>query len=197
MSVNTDATRVDAARAFVERVTARKRGELAVLKRNAGNTLAEAHGAAWFYQLLDDEGWRNPEIHFLVATLIGWNTKTASTGNLGHTMAVLKARASAESIERRFRILLDADFDRQEGGKPGGGEMAFRLRQLVKLAASKEVGVDWARLLVDLCDWQSPAKKVQRAWAKAFYAPDDRTGADAITMEPIETNETKETSHVS
>jgi len=159
---STDA-RLESARAFVKAVGELHPGEKAALRRNAGNTIAEARGALWFYRLLDEEGHKDREIYFLVATLMGLN-KYPLTGNFGLTMAILNGKASQETtMERRFRILLDATFD--------GGEMAFRLRQLVKLAASKEVGVDWAQLLVDLRRWHWADKRVQKRWAQVFYAP--------------------------
>lgn len=171
-----DDARLEKARAFVMHVQSLERGELAALKRNAGNTFAESRGVVWFYRLLDDHVMYDMEIHFLVATLIGLNKYTL-TGNFGRTMAALRQTAykkNPDGISRRFKILLDADFDLMDG-KPAGGELAFRLRQLVKLAASKEVGVDWAQLLYDLRRWSQPGKYVQKAWARAFYAPGPTT----------------------
>jgi len=168
---------LEEAEAFVQRVKSLSRGELAGLKRNAGSTLAEARGTPWFYRLLEGEGWKNQEIYFLVATLIGLNPLTLR-GDFGQTMRVLRDRHSPESVERRFRILLDAEFDTVDR-QPAGGEFAYRLRQLVKLAASKEVGVDWPQLLVDLCCWRAANKPVQRRWAKSFYRSSSQRPAEA------------------
>lgn len=163
--------RLEAARAFVRRVKELERGELAMLKRNAGNTLAQSRGVTWFYRLLDQEARGiDVEIYFLIATLMGLN-KLETSGDFGRSMARLKSVTESDSVERRFRILLDAEFDRLEGYRPGGGELAFRLRQLVKLAATKEVGIDWAQLLCDLRRWNDPQKRVQKCWAQSFYAP--------------------------
>jgi len=162
------------ARAFVARVQALDRAELASLKRNAGRTLGEARGAHWFYRLLDDHGWRDPEIHFLVATLVGLN-QPPFAGDFGKTMRCLAARqADGRDLQttpaaRRFAILLDAEFERVDRHW-GGGELAWRLRQTVRLAASHEVGVDWPQLLVDLRQWQRPGRPVRRRWAESFYA---------------------------
>lgn len=167
--------RLEAVRPFIERLQTLRdgdRGRLAALKRSAGSTWDEARNVAWFYQLLDGEGrGRDMEIFFLVATLFAHNDKRPPRGNFGQTMAVLKTpgKASPEAVERRFRVLLDADLDRREGGRPAGGELAFRLRQLVKLAAAHDVGVNWAQLLVDLRRWGMTSKAVQRAWAESFY----------------------------
>ena len=70
-------------------------------------------------------------------------------------------------MERRLVSLLDATFDEE-----GGGEMAFRLRQAVKYALSQNdrLTIDWPRLLQDMLDWNWPNKRVQKQWARSFYA---------------------------
>lgn len=186
MTTDVNHDRLTAGREFFERLDKLERGERAMLKRNAGNTLAEARGVAWFYRLLDGEGWSRPELYFLVATLYGYNARTIN-GNFGHTMRMLKQKADSDSIERRFRILLDAEFDMVDG-KPAGGELAFRLRQLVRLTAAHEVGIDWPQLLMDLCAWSHPNKPVRKAWARSFYAPELPDATDT-------SNNKGETSH--
>lgn len=151
-----------------------QKGKLAILRRNAGEPLKDARGVTWMYDLLND--FRNgygDETLFLTATLLALdrpylkNGRTI-TGSLGCTMNILKSApgANVESLERRLAILLDADFDPQTGE----GELPFRLRQTVKLIASKEVGINWAKLLNDLRRWNDPDKVVQKHWAKDFYA---------------------------
>ena len=153
---------------FFEKLEKLDRGDKAKLKRNAGNSLAEARGVAWFYgKLPPGVKERDYERYFMVATLycIGSNThKLEVKGNLGVTLGALKLKASEDAIKRRFNILLDADID--------NGGLAFRLRQLVKLAASHGVGIDWPQLLEDICRWSSPKKSVQRSWARSFYTPE-------------------------
>lgn len=173
-----DEAALAAARAFVERVRTLDRGELASLKRNAGRTMAEARGVPWFARLMrTDDEWRNAEICFLVATLIGLN-KLGFTGDLGRSAKRLAALRSAESVDRRFRILLDSDFSRD------GGQLSYRLRQMVKLLASSDVGVDWAQLLVDLRHWNHPSKLVQRRWAKNFYSSADDAQSESDDPTP-------------
>src|SRR5690349_3709770 len=135
--------RLENAQEFVTAILALKekdRGKFATLKRNAGNTIAEARDSTWFYRFLSRyaHGY-DDEIYFLVATLIPLNKKTA-TGDMGQSLRQLatKPRVNGDSVERRFAILLDADFNYIDG-KSAGGELAFRLRQLVKLAGSHEV----------------------------------------------------------
>lgn len=164
------------AQAFIEKLDALRqenaRREISAMKRNAGNTLTEARGVHWFYRLLDDDGMSAPDAYFLVATLWALNPRQIA-GNFGQTCHLLwqKKKSPNDSekdkvdsaVARRFNILLDADMD--------GGELAFRLRQFVKLLAAHEVGIDWAQFVLDLRDWQWPGKRVQHQWAQSFYAP--------------------------
>jgi CRISPR system Cascade subunit CasB len=169
--------RLSAEREFVARVQALDRGRQAALKRNAGNTIAQSRGIGWFYSLLrGDQFGRDEEVFFLVATLLAQDRRTLEgrrpfSGGFGQTMRQLAERSNADGVERRFRILLDAEFDLEEGYKPAGGELAFRLRQLVKLAGAKEIGVDWPQLLYDLRRWGAPGKRVQKQWAQSYYSP--------------------------
>jgi len=152
-----------------------QKGRLAALRRNAGEPLKDARGIAWIYSVLNDfERGYGDETLFLVATLLALDRPYLKngrpfTGSLGRTMGVLKNApgANAESLERRFAILLDADYNAQTGE----GELPFRLRQTVKLVVSKEGSIDWARLLNDLRRWNDADKVVQKRWAKDFYAP--------------------------
>jgi CRISPR system Cascade subunit CasB len=166
---------------FVERLATLERGQLATLKRNAGNTLGESRNAmGLFYRILPPQvsSGRNEEVYFLVATLYGLDAGGFS-GDFGASMrAVNLARkdplaqpgaGAVSGIDRRMSVLLDSEFDRVDG-KPGGGELAYRLRQCVKLAASAEVGIHWALLLDDLTRWQYPEKRVQKRWARSYYS---------------------------
>ena len=152
-----------------------QKGHLAVLRRNAGEPLKEARGITWIYDLLNDfERIYGDETLFLTATLIALDRpflkkESTFTGSLGRTMAVMKAApgANVDSLERRFAILLDADYDPERGE----GELPFRLRQTVKLIVSSGAGIDWPQMLGDLRGWNDPEKRVQKRWARDFYAP--------------------------
>jgi CRISPR type I-E-associated protein CasB/Cse2 len=179
-----DETQVSPEREFVNKVLALERGKRAVLKRNAGNTLAEARGCYWFYHLLPTalrRGERTVETCFLLATLMSTvrNPERARDrpGGLGAAMADLAARsASSEAVGRRFGMVLDARF---EPWTEGGGELPFRLRQLVRLADSQDVALPWVSLLRDLLRWDHPRKFVQKQWAAEFYTGDRSTGGSA------------------
>lgn len=170
------------AQSFVMRLEALRhhdRGRIAALRRSAGNVLADARNVAWIEGWLDGVSPYRHEHYFLIATLFDHNRKRPISGDLGETMRLVKANAS-DSFEQRFLVLLDAQFDQLhdalDGTKSGGGELAYRLAQMIKLAASKEVGINWPVLLADLCCWEWQGKPVQKKWARNFYTP--RLGPD-------------------
>lgn len=179
--------RYKAERDFTEAVrgwNGEEKGRLAALRRNAGEPLAGARGVSWVYSLLNRFEYLGDEPLFLTATLLAFDRRYLEgrggfTGSFGRTMAALKAQpgASEESLERRFAILLDADFD----PRAGTGELPFRLRQTVKLVLSKEGRIDWPRLLHDLRQWNHPDKYVQKRWARDFYTPHAADHSEATT----------------
>lgn len=67
-----------------------------------------------------------------------------------------------KSIESRFIALLGADAE----------NVVDYLRQIVTLLASDGVGLDYARLLVDLSQWLNPHydhSRLRQRWAREFY----------------------------
>ncbi|MFZ5824075.1 MAG: type I-E CRISPR-associated protein Cse2/CasB [Bacillota bacterium] len=142
------------------------RGALAVLRRSAGLRIAEARSAmGLFYRMLPPVRPGDEEIYFLVATLFPLNDQEF-TGDFGATMRAVKRALDRDSIDRRMAILLDSEFER---GSRSGGELPYRLRQAVQLAAGARVGVDWARLLEDLLQWNREGRPVQKRWARSYF----------------------------
>jgi len=160
------------------------RGRMAELRRNAGETLP-GRKTAWFYGFLHSaRRKRYAEIHFLVATLFDLNRKLSISGNFGNAVRRAVTPTNEESLKRRFRILLDARFDNiydplneRDSWQEGGGELAYRLRQMVKWLAAQEIGVDWAHLLLDLCQWSHSDRRVQKLWARSFFVAGATAGA--------------------
>lgn len=166
---------------FIERFGTLSTGDAAMLKRDAGKTLAEAkRGMMVFYRLYGTPEYdRDEEIFFLVSTLYALN-QHPPPGDFGKTMAALRGRKlSDDSADRRMCILLDCHFDLIDGRKPGGGALAHRLRQLVRLADSDGVGVDWPQLLRDLCRWERPEKWIQKKWARSYFGKPTELPGDA------------------
>lgn len=158
---------------FIERLTGLSQGELAQLKRSAGKPVALSRGAiGTFYRILPRPvPRRDEEIYFVVATLFGLN-KYKKTGNFGLSMKEVKRKSGSDGTDRRFTVLLDSELD-ERSGQHFGGELAYRLRQCVKLTASKEVGIDWVQLLDDLLSWSYPEKWVQKQWARTYFTDID------------------------
>lgn len=166
---------------FVDQLRKLDRGDLAALRRNAGNTIGQSRNAmSLFYRILPREkadSW-DEEIYFLIATLFPLN-RGELEGNFGVTMRAVKAaRKGSEAVDRRMGILLDSEFDRVDNSRYGGGEMAYRLRQCVKLADSNGIGVDWEKLLEDLVWWSHPSRRVRKEWARSYFGEPRETKSD-------------------
>ncbi|MHB0999621.1 MAG: type I-E CRISPR-associated protein Cse2/CasB [Armatimonadota bacterium] len=181
--------------AFLNTLKKLDKGQLAQLKRNAGNPVSEARGISWFYGLLESFHVKEREenLYLLIASLMAMDKNALSdnprsfSGNFGKTMLQVKKDSSGDGIDRRFGILLDAQFD-----NTGSGELAFRLRQMVRMVLSKGVGIDWSQLLYDLRRWDSADKWVQKKWARAYYTPDlpvSQVPELSTNEQPISTNE--------
>ena len=81
-----------------------QKGRLAVLRRNAGEPLAQARGVTWIYDLLNRFGnLYGDETLFLTATLLAFDRPflenkpyPPQTGSFGRTMAALKNQAGGK-----------------------------------------------------------------------------------------------------
>lgn len=156
-------------------VRERDAARLAQLRRGLGKPAgSSAETLPVLYPLLPQtihpaDEWR----WFLVATLFAFHVRhDPDAGNLGDSFAKLdldnEARNSTDKdkpnktlspVERRFVSLLRADAD----------SLHVPLRQAVSLLKSKEISVNWLRLLSDLRWWNDPKCGVQRQWARSFW----------------------------
>jgi len=171
---------------FIERLERLGTGQLAMLRRGCGERDPVEGRCPWLVGLI--YGVASEATAFLVASLLA-QYKTADIranhhrieGNFGLTWKKAITGTDSKSIERRFHILLDADYD----PRTGDGDLPYRLRQMVRYAASKSVGVDWPTLLTDLKFWSQPEKRVQKRWARSFFN-NERPEDDIITLEEKE-----------
>jgi CRISPR system Cascade subunit CasB len=90
----------------------------------------------------------------------------AGHGSFGSAMRHLaRAQSSggelAQSVERRFSVLLVSEGDR----------LVYHLRQAVRLLASQDIPLDFTRLLSDLRHWGHPDRFAQIKWARDFWSP--------------------------
>jgi CRISPR system Cascade subunit CasB len=146
---------------FVRRLEDLDAGERAVLRRNAGRTLAEAHSAlGLFYRLLPPNVPRSAEeSYFLVASLFPL-AESGSSHDFGRTMRVARSLTNTAGLDRRMEALLDSDRE----------QLRFRLRRAVHVAHSCRVSVQWSQLLRDVLHWQDAGRHVQRRWASSYFA---------------------------
>ncbi|GMV90132.1 MAG: hypothetical protein AMXMBFR81_30620 [Chthonomonas sp.] len=170
-------------------------GQIAAYRRACGQRLAESKGCQDFYAV------SSRPADFLTVTLAaqyssdkikgnGHTTTYNNKGSIGaawaaycrkrkpeedpHTFYKRRQDALASgdmpanipSIHERFRTLLDADLELD-----GTGELAYRLRGLVRMLVAEEIPIDVFQLARDLRGWRDESRFVQERWAKAFYAP--------------------------
>ena len=134
-------------------------GGRAQLKRNAGKRLTEAQHIGTFYRVLPYGTPRyQEEIFFLVATLYPLADGGAQ-GNFGASLRRARDGQNDNGLNRRIEVLLDADQT----------QLPFRLRQAVRLLYSKRVNIDWPQLTRDLFFWNGEERRVQQAWARAYF----------------------------
>jgi len=151
------------------------KGQKAALKRSAGKTISEAKGEALsaFYTVYprSESRFGQEERWFLAATLFAGN-KTRMVQSVmerpwydtdfGWTLRKIPIKSSSNGVERRFTALLD--------NRDYNESLAYKLRQLVALADSRQVPVNWPALLKDLLYWDHPERFVQKRWARNYYS---------------------------
>jgi CRISPR system Cascade subunit CasB len=162
---------------FIECIESLGTGELAKLRRGCGERDPVEGRCSWLIGYI--HGVASEATAFLVASLLAQYKTTEIRkgnhrikGNFGVTWKRAIARTDSESIKRRFHILLDADYDPHTGD----GDLRYRLRQMVRYAASKGVGINWPVLLRHIRSWNSSDKWIQKEWAHSFFLserPDD------------------------
>ena len=159
------------------------RADRARLRRDAGNTLAEARHPDVFWSKLPP-GMKEYDVdwYFLVATLFPLAPDyrdDESWYNFGQSLRAMRPteKELQKGLDRRVGRLLDADDD----------QLPFLLRQLVQQLAQKEVAVSWEQLLSDLTNWNHDKRFVQYNWARAYFK------GEAPEADPTKTNQIETT----
>ncbi len=103
--------------------------------------------------------WREAAL-YLTASLFAYHSAAGGQGNLG---AAGRRVGGAEDsgIERRFTRLLEATAE----------DLPEQLYAFVTLLRSKNIPLDYRRLLYDLTYWSHPDNFVRPQWARAFWSP--------------------------
>lgn len=147
---------------------------MAALRRGLGKPPgSDAQVSRYVIPLLpsDCSGWRE-EAYYTLATLFAyWHqgdrvTPPQPPKSLAASYARLRshedqAEGSQDAVERRFVALLNCHAE----------NLPDHLRRAVGLLRSHEIPIDWSQLLHDIQSWGSPYRKVQRQWARHFWAP--------------------------
>jgi len=170
-------------------------GTLAALRRACGQRLAESRNCQWFASVS-----RRPDDFLTVTLAAQYSTAQIQKGkhhityerrgSIGAAWArycherdreqdpatfyLRRQEALAKgqdpprppSIHERFRTLLDAELELD-----GTGELAYRLRGLVRMLVSEDIPIDVIQLAHDLRGWRAESRYVQECWANAFYRP--------------------------
>jgi CRISPR system Cascade subunit CasB len=103
----------------------------------------------------------------LAAGLFAWvkgDCKQKEKVNFGGAFGAELTLEQKQQREKRFIDLLDTDAD----------EMPYKLRQAVTLMARDKVGLDWVLLIWDLVRWGDPDRRVQKDWARGFWAAPEK-----------------------
>lgn len=143
------------------------RAALAALRRGLGKQPGEAPDMfPYVIPALEGVHPRDEWAYFSVASLFGmypapWKRGTGENGrNFGSSFREVGTTSKSGSIEGRFVAMMNA---RRE-------DLVDHLRSGVALCQSNNVAIDWARLLHDILAWDAPDRRVQRTWARSFWA---------------------------
>lgn len=109
--------------------------------------------------------------YYLVASLFGFHPRHEQRPgerprNLGDALYLVGQQTNPQSTERRFMALLNVDRD----------DLDTHLRHLIALLKGQELSLDYAQLLRDVLAWNLPDRRVQKRWARSYWAP--RTTAE-------------------
>lgn len=159
------------------------RGALAAMRRGLGKEPGEAGEAlrAIFPLLPAGLAMAQEDAYFLIASLAAWhplhwtpNDGARQPSSLGASFAWLQRDQGGESVERRFAALLNSHPD----------DLPGNLRNAIGLLKAHDVRVDYARLLRDVQEWDADDRRVQREWARDFWAGRRPEAEDTESEEP-------------
>lgn len=140
-------------------------GALAALRRGLGRAPGAASEMYPYVVPYLPEDRHDEDAYFLIAALFTWHradwqpAEEHADTSFGASYRKLWDETDSGSVERRFVALLNARRD----------DLPEHLRHAVGLLKSKEIRVNWLRLLRDVTRWDDERRTVQRAWARAFW----------------------------
>lgn len=155
---------------------AKDRGALAALRRGLGKPAGTEYAmypyvAPW---LTSGAHRSRDDAHFLIAALFAFHPEAGGRGNLGEAFRrAIASPSDRDAIERRFTALLAADPE----------EFDYHLRHAVAFLRAKDVAIEWSQLLRDVQDWRMPDGRVQRRWARSFWARTEEENEGFVSRE--------------
>jgi len=139
------------------------RGALAALRRGLGRppgTVPDMY--PYVIPWLPDNPHPSQEVaYYLVAALFAFHPASTGLGDMGDHMAAARDGGNEDAVERRFTALLAAHPD----------DLPDYLRQAVSFLRSKDIPINWTRLLYDLQFWSHPdhGDRIRKRWATHFW----------------------------
>lgn len=130
------------------------RAALAELRRSFSNKLAALRFVVPF--LSKGASASEEAAHVLVAGLFALHP---SPGSLSLARALGIVARDSDSVELRFRALLNAD----------DVDLPTHLRHAVSLVRSRDLDIDYDDLFWTIREWGRESKRKQRAWARDFW----------------------------
>jgi len=143
-----------------ELATREDRAALAELRRSFANPIAALPYVVPF--LRRDASRREEDALVLVASLFALHP---TPGQLSLAKALALCSKDSESVELRFRGLLDSDAE----------DLPTHLRHAISLVRSKDMAIDYDDLLRAIRWWSREDKDRQRAWARDFWGTTEAT----------------------
>jgi CRISPR system Cascade subunit CasB len=147
------------------------RAALAHLRRSLATDPAYVLArVGWLFRAVPGE-FRDLDNAILVAGLFALtkgDCPNRKDWSFGRAFGSLPGKADNTSIERRFIDLLDTDID----------DLRYKLRQALTLVAPHQLPLDWELLLVHLRQWDHPDRRVQKWWARDFWAAASQDNSD-------------------
>ena len=154
------------------------RGKLAALRRGLTNN-PRMHVDAWpvIASLGGDIG---QPVYIAIAAFFASHPEESKARNFGEScnrIAQGNDKKIVESFERRFRRLLACG---------DVADVTFQLRSWIRLAAGKNVGVNYESLFADLWNWRWHADDIRVKWARSFW----QSGEPGTESKPANSNAT-------
>jgi CRISPR system Cascade subunit CasB len=142
------------------------RGALASLRRGLRmppGQAPEMYGIVIPYIPNEISDWES-KIYFMIGAFFGLHPTPNAKGNMGDVFKRLHVLTKSDSVENRFRALLNCHSE----------DLHNHMRHAISLAKSHVISINWIQLLQDLRGWNWESRFVQRRWASSYWGPKEK-----------------------